>query len=117
VEVGAEYAQEALKGVPADTSLAALDAGYERGVCPELFGDLFLGHACLVAEFAERSTEDEMIVLGGWLISSSGHRRNALATRRKVPGSFWPKSSMLLRSKNKCRGAAGTAPGVAVRSA
>jgi hypothetical protein len=99
VEVGAEDAQDALERVPADTPLATLDTGYERGVCSKLFGDPFLGHACLVAEFAEGSTEDEMIVRGGWLISSSGHRRNALATRRKVPGSFWPKSSMLLRSQ------------------
>jgi hypothetical protein len=99
MEVGAEDAQDALECVPADTPLAALDTRYERSVCPKLFGDPFLGHACLVAELAERSTEDEMIMLGGWLISSSGHRRNALATRRKVPGAFWPKSSMLLRSQ------------------
>ena len=99
VQVGAEDAQEALERVPTHATLAALDARYERGVGAKLLGDLFLRHSGLVAKLAERSTEQELVLLGGGRVGFARHRRNARAARPKVPGSFWPKLGMLFRSK------------------
>ena len=99
MKVRAEDAQEALERVPTHTPLAALDARHERGVGAKLLGDLFLGHPRLVAKLAERSTEQELVLLGGGRVGFARHGRNARVARQKVPGSFWPKLGMLFRSK------------------
>ena len=99
VEVCAEDAQEALEGVPAHATLAALDARHERGVGAKLLGDLFLGHPSLVAKLAEGSTEQELVLLGSGRVGFARHWQNARVVRQKAPGSFWPKLGMLFRSK------------------
>lgn len=100
MEVGPQHAQEALERVPAHAPLAPLDPGHERGIATKLLGDLFLGHPRLVTKCAQRSAEEEVVLLGDGRIGCTGHRRNARVARHKAPGLFWPKSAMLSQSKN-----------------
>jgi hypothetical protein len=83
VQIGVVHAEEPPERVPAKTTHPALDARDERGIGSQLLGDLFLRHPHLVPKGAQGTTEDELILLGGRLVSFAWHRRTIASRGEK----------------------------------
>jgi hypothetical protein len=83
VQIGVVHAQEPSERVPAKTTHPTLDARDERGIGAQLLSDLFLRHPRLVAKGAQGATEDELILLGGRLLSFAWHQRTIASRGEK----------------------------------